>query len=119
MNLFFWIADLLIPSTMIVLGMIFRKGAAKKINVVCGYRTRRSMLSQNTWDYANYRMAVLWLKLGIVLFPAVTLSKIFAPIEKEYLSLVHAGIGIAAIFIIIPIIEKELEQKFDKFGNPK
>ncbi|HOJ10770.1 MAG TPA: SdpI family protein [Clostridiales bacterium] len=119
MDIFFWITDLFIPATMISLGVIFKKWPIKKINMVCGYRTRRSMLSQETWDYANYRMGVLWLKWGIVLFAAVAISKIITPVEKEQLSIIHAGVELVALFASIPIIETELKQKFDKSGKPK
>lgn len=119
MEIFFWIVDLLIPVIMIFQGVLFINRPPRKINPIYGYRTRRSMLSQKTWDYANYRMAVLWLKWGIVLFVLIIISKLFMPIAQEDLSLIHAGIGLVTLFLAIPIVEKELKEKFDDKGFSK
>ncbi len=113
MDIFFWIVDLLIPFTMIVLGLVFKKRPPKKINWVYGYRTTRSMKSQAAWDYAHKRIGGLWIKIGIALLLLITCSKLLEPIAKEYLSLIHAGLGIFALIIGIPIVEKELKDKFD------
>lgn len=119
MTIFFWIVDLIIPVTMIVLGLVFKYKPPKKINWVYGYRTTRSMKSQKAWDYAHNRMGVLWLKIGSVLLIAYICSKLFMPITKEYLSLIHAGIGIIALFIGVPFVEKDLKVNFDKNPNSK
>jgi len=53
MEVFFWIVDLQIPFMMIIIGLVFRQWIPKKINSVAGYRTKRSMSSQEAWEYAN------------------------------------------------------------------
>lgn len=118
MILFFWIIDLLIPAIMIVFGLVCKFKAPKKINSLYGYRTFRSMKSQKTWDYAHIRIGNIWPKIGIALAVFVLISKLFTPIEKEYLSLIHTGLGLFALIVCIPFIEKELGTKFDKNGNP-
>ena len=53
----FWIfmfcCTLLIPIIMIIAGNSMRLGKFKTINSIVGYRTRRSMKNQQTWDYAH------------------------------------------------------------------
>lgn len=55
----------LIPLTMIVFGYCFGKKAPQKINSVFGYRTRRSMRNQETWQFAHQHCGRLWLRVGI------------------------------------------------------
>lgn len=117
MVIFFWIVDLLIPAVMITFGLICKFRPPKNINSLYGYRTARSMKSQKTWDYAHARIGVLWQYIGIALFVIIIISKLFTPIEKEYLSLIHTGIGVIALIIGIPFIEKELGARFDENGD--
>jgi uncharacterized membrane protein len=113
MDVFFWIVDLLIPIGMVAFGLLFKFKPPKKINILYGYRTARSMKSQEAWDYAHSRIATIWINIGVALFFGITLSKLFTPVSEEYLSLVHIGIGIIALFIGIPFIEKDLKTKYD------
>lgn len=117
MTIFFWIVDLLIPAVIIVFGLICKFRPPKKINSLYGYRTSRSMKSQKTWDYAHSRIGVLWPRIGIALFLLIVISKLVTPVEKEYLSLIHAGVGIIALIIGIPFIEIELGARFDENGD--
>lgn len=119
MSIFFWIIDLLIPFTMIIIGIIYKRFTPKKINKISGYRTRRSMLSIYTWQYSNGRMAELWLKWGALLFFIIIISKLIVPIDEESLSMIHTFLGMGVLIIAIPIIEKELKEKFDEKGKPK
>ncbi len=114
MNVFYWIVDLLIPSMMIVIGLIFRKWIPKNINYLIGYRTKRSMSSQDAWVYANHRFAALWLKMGCWLLTLVVLSKLLFSFNPDTLSISMAALGIAAMLITIPIVERELKQKFER-----
>ena len=108
-----WFAYLLIPSLMIILGIILKIKPPKKINHFYGYRTTRSMSSQKAWDYAQVTCGKLWLNIGIVLFIATIISKLIMPINEEDSSLIIMFIGIIALFTPIPIIEKRL--KIEKY----
>lgn len=119
MKNFFWIVDLIIPVTLIVIGLIYKNNHPKQINQISGYRTSGSMKSQEAWDYANYRGGQLYIITGVILLVTIIISKLFIPIRAEYLSLIHAGIGISFMFIPVIIIEKELKIKFDENGIPK
>lgn len=76
------------------------------------------MRSQTTWDYAQKRIADTCPPLGLALFLAVALDKLFLPFKKEYLSLFNVGLVLFAIIVLIIVIDRELQKKFDAKGNP-
>ena len=100
----------LIPILILVIGIIFQKHAPKENNGFIGYRTRRSMQSQEAWDYANKRMGEIWLALGVILL-VVTIPLSLLLGENGVAVLVIAQ-TIALILSIIPV-EMELKAKFD------
>ena len=100
----------LIPILILVIGIIFQKHAPKEINGFIGYRTRRSMQSQEAWDYANKRMGEIWLALDVILL-VVTIPLSLLLGENGVAVLVIAQ-TIALILSIIPV-EMELKAKFD------
>lgn len=118
MKIFFWIMDLLPPVALMVLGVIYRFRPPKEINRISGYRTRKSMRSQKTWDYAQKRIADTFPPLGLALILVVTLDKLFLPFKQEHLSLFNVGLVLPALIVLIIIIERELKEKFDAKGNP-
>lgn len=107
----YWIADMIIPVMMIIIGWIFRRYQPSKPNYIIGYRTSRSMASQEAWIYANKRFAELWFKWGLILCLVLTISRLFLPIDAEILSLVNTVIGMICLIGSIPIVEKELKNK--------
>ena len=58
--------DLLIPIIMILFGIITIKKAPKNINYIFGYRTTRSMKSEDTWQFAHELCGRLWWKIGLI-----------------------------------------------------
>ena len=118
MTVFFWITDLLAPVAMMVLGLIYKFRPPKKINRISGYRTQRSMRSQTTWDYAQKRIADAFPPLGLALFLVITVDKLILPFKREYLSLLNAGLVLLALIVLIIVIERELQEKFDAGGDP-
>lgn len=100
----------LIPVLMLVIGIVFQKHAPKEINGFIGYRTRRSMQSQEAWDYANKRMGEIWLALGVILLVvSIPLTLLFA---ENGLTIAMIAQVVALILSIIPV-EVELKAKFD------
>ena len=104
---------------MVMFGLALKFKPPSKINNFYGYRTTRSMNSQESWDYAQRRIGVLWLYIGVILYIAIILSMLFLPVSKEKLSSIHGCIGVIALIIGIPFVEKELKEKFDGNGNLK
>lgn len=109
MEVFFWITDLLIPITMIGVGYWFKKNPPKSINWIYGYRTKRSMSSQEAWDVAQCSFGQIWFKVGVGLLVIIILDKLLMPIHSDYLSLINTGLGILAMIICIPVIEKKIK----------
>jgi len=64
----FWfmlLMNLLIPLTMVFVGIYFKKAALPEINPLFGYRTRRSMASLEAWQFSNRLMGSYWFKYGL------------------------------------------------------
>lgn len=105
----YWIFDLIIPLMMIILGHLFCKHPPKTINYILGYRTRRSMSSQENWLFANKRMGQLWFKWGLVLIVIVVLTRLLLPLENETLVQINMYIGLVFMMAPIVIVERELK----------
>lgn len=64
----FWISmvcvNLIMPLLMIVFGAVFLHRPPGKINGFYGYRTARSMGSQEAWDFAQVYFGKVWLRTG-------------------------------------------------------
>lgn len=113
MGVMFWITDLVAPATLMVLGLFYKFRPPREINRISGYRTSRSMRSQQAWDYAQKRVADTFPLLGGVLLLLIALDKAFLPVPQEYLSLGNVGLVFAALLFLIVKIELELKKKFD------
>ena len=99
----------------LLLGSLVARHPPRKLNNYYGYRTRRSMLNQDTWTVANQfsttqmiRMAKPCILLGVVgaffvPFPAVTL--------------VAAGATLVMVALILVLTEKRLISLFDSNGH--
>jgi hypothetical protein len=48
----------------------------------------------------------------------ITLDKLFLPFKQQYLSLFNVGLVLLALIVLIILIERELQDKFDAKGNP-
>ena len=63
---FWWftlISDLLIPLIMLIAGRMMWKHCPGTINMVYGYRTKRSMKNMDTGKFAHQYAAKIWWKL--------------------------------------------------------
>lgn len=108
---------MLVPLTLIVIGLIFKKYPVKSINAVCGYRTKRSMSSQKAWDYANTQMGKVYFITGLILL-AVTLilNLIFA--EKPYIGMyISGGLSVICCFMPIFFVEPKLKKLIQEEEN--
>ena len=66
--IFMLVMDFLLPLIMVVFGKLFQH-CPEEINSVFGYRTRRSMASQEAWNFAHHVCGKLWFRWGLVLLP--------------------------------------------------
>lgn len=122
----FWIfmlfMDLLIPLLMVGLGKLLAKHPPKRINGVSGYRTKRSMKTQETWEFAHRYFGNLWFRLGLVLIPLSVLPLIF--VYGKDIELIGIVGAVVTLFEIVPMIvpvfptERALKENFDEYGKP-
>lgn len=61
------ITVLIIPVMMIAVGTLWKNNPPKKVNWIYGYRTSRSMKSQEAWEFAHKYSGRLWYKGGVLL----------------------------------------------------
>ena len=113
---------LLLPLMMAGFGLLLMKNPPKKINSVYGYRTRRSVRSQETWDFAHYYFGKLWLVCGLVSIP-VFLIPICLVLGKSEQVISMTGLivlGLQTLLLLVTIIltERALKNNFDDFGKP-
>lgn len=123
----FWIfmfcCTLLIPIIMIIAGNSMRLGKFKTINYIVGYRTRRSMKNQQTWDYAHRECGLLWRRWGSTMLVLTVIAMLlFMGGDTDHIGVVGSVITVLQmipLFLSIVIVEKKLREKFDENGLPR
>jgi uncharacterized membrane protein len=109
MDVFFWIFDLLIPAAVTAIGLLFTFRPPHRINAFYGYRTTRSMASQEAWDMAHRLYGRIMLRVSPPLILFVVIVKLLAPLSPEILSLALLPFSFAALIVPIPVVEKRLK----------
>ena len=118
-----FLAMLVTPLIMVGFGVLFMKNPPKSINSLYGYRTKRSMRSQDAWNFAHRYFGKLWLVCGLVSIPLSLLPILFV-VGKSELVINKAGlivIGLQVLLLLATIIstERALKDNFDEFGRPR
>lgn len=114
---------LITPVIMVGFGLVFLKDPPKSINAAYGYRTKRSIRNQDTWDFAHHYFGKLWLVCGLVSIP-FSLVPVWLVVDKSKDVVSLTGLivlGLQVILLLTPIIptEKALKNNFDEFGRPR
>ena len=123
----FWIfmtcCTLLLPVIMICTGAALRRGKFSTINPVSGYRTRRSMQNQQTWDYAQRECGRPWMRWGSTMLVLTVIAMLlFMGEDTDHIGVVGSVITVLQmipLFLSIAIVEKKLREKFDENGLPR
>ena len=118
-----YIMTLLIPLLMLATGLVSSRRTPKSINYLIGYRTRRSMINQETWNFANRTMGRIWITWSLLLLIPSGLVLFFLKTRVEQnletwivvLTLVQLAVLILSIFPV----ERALKAKFDDKGRPR
>lgn len=121
---FMLIMVLLMPITMMVLGHRYMRNAPKSINPTSGYRTNRSMKSQESWDFSHQYVGRIWFITGIIGIPLSLVSMVLVMGQEAGKVGLMGGIIAVAQMIplgVVPIIltERALRKNFDEFGRPR
>lgn len=115
------ITTIVLSFTMLLFGWLMLYKPPKRINGWYGYRTKMSMLNQDTWDYAHRVAGHIWIILGVGILP----SSILLPLLlREW---THVGdfimiqiyVQIALLMSVIPLVEIQLHKRFNKNGIRK
>lgn len=94
-----------------IAGVIMRIYSPKKINWLYGYRTKRSMASQEAWDLAQNYSARLLIVGGLALTIIGSISTILSQIS------VGLGLGISLVallvtaLVIVWLTERQLKKR--------
>lgn len=114
-----WIINFVLPLGLIIYGYLYKHKASKKVSKFFGYKTARTQLSQETWEYANIRVGNIWIKLGAFYTIFTMLILLVFPSQREKLSLIVFIVGVIVTLYPFSLIENELKEKFDEKGELK
>lgn len=123
MNLLGYITIMVIPVTLFILGIFFTVKPVTKINNLAGHRTKYSKLNQQTWDYAQRRMAKTYLIIGamytiVSAIVNIILFKYGIKVDKLWFAVgVIVSVQCTAPLIEYVLVENGLKRKFDQNGN--
>lgn len=120
-NFLFWLftlaTALLIPGCMLYFGRRFQKKPPEKINGDYGYRSARSMRSQEAWDFAQMYSGRFWFRAGR---PAMAVSLVWMLLllgrdigTVGTFTMVLTGLQMLPLLAVIPATERALKRKFE------
>ena len=119
--IFMLIMVLLIPLTMLFFGWLLFRKTPKEINYVYGYRTKRSMMNEETWKFANQYFGKVWYLCGLISVPLSVIA--IALVFGNGPGTVGTIGGIITMLQMIPLVgaiiptEIALKKNFDENGK--
>jgi len=99
----------------LLLGSLISRHPPKKLNIYYGYRTRRSMLNQDTWTEGNQYSTALIIRLAKPCLLLGIACSLLVPLPV--LLFVSAGAVLAIVSLVLILTEKRLGMLFDRDGN--
>ena len=91
-----------------IAAFITMKFPPKKINGIYGYRTSRSMKSQENWDTAQRYSSRLMLKQGLVMLAIAGLLNVL-PLPEEVAAIISVTLLILSVIVLFVQTEKKLK----------
>jgi uncharacterized membrane protein len=91
-----------------IAAFITMKFPPKKINGIYGYRTSRSMKSEENWDIAQRYSSQLMLKQGLVML-AIGGMLIALPLTEEVSAVISIALLIVSVIVLFVQTEKKLK----------
>ena len=98
----------LVGLAFFIAAFITIKFPPRKINGIYGYRTSRSMKSQENWDIAQRYSSQLMLKQGLVML-AIGGLLIALPIPDEVSTVISVALLIISVIVLFVQTEKKLK----------
>lgn len=123
-NFLFWLfmlaTVLLIPGCMLYFGRRFQTRPPERINGGYGYRSTRSMQSQEAWDFAQVYSGRFWFRAGR---PTLAVSLVWMLLLPRRdigtvgsSAVVLTGLQLLPLLAVIPATERALKRKFQVSG---
>lgn len=112
-----YIYVLSVNGLIFILSIVFYKFPPKKINSLYGYRTHKSMLNQDIWDYANAVFTKALLMYAAICFAAAMALTFLNPEMMQ--SWVPMGLMALTLLVSIVKTEQSLKATFDDEGRRK
>lgn len=114
MIIFSWVMTGLMALTMMGFGYLLSHKPPKDMNSLWGYRTSRSMNSEEAWEFAQRYAGHVWMKSGGVL-AIVSLIVTLLLKETKYedvmvFMLIYGQLGI--LVMVIPMTERAMRKIF-------
>lgn len=121
--IFMCVCTLLIPSVMVVFGLFRWIKPSKKVNQLSGYRTEKSMINENTWQFAQKHSGKIWFIWGILLLlVSVVVNWLTIGWSKNMIGLYGGLLSVVQLIVLILSIiptSRALDKAFDDNGNYK
>jgi uncharacterized membrane protein len=95
-----------------ITALILFRFPPKKINWLYGYRTIKSMKSQDAWDFAQHYSSRLMLFSGLILLIIACCALLFPPYNETTEVILSLILVFAAAFGLVILTERELERRF-------
>ena len=118
---FWWFmlgCNMLIPTLLILVGLLMWKKPPKNINMLYGYRTERSMANQETWEFAQKHSGKTMLKVGLImLFPSLLINIPFYSSSEGVVGavgLIVCAVQLLALIASVIYTETALKKEFEK-----
>lgn len=123
-NFLFWLfmlaTVLLIPGCMLYFGRRFQTRPPERINGGYGYRSTRSMQSQEAWDFAQVYSGRFWFRAGrptlavSLVWMLLLLGRDIGTVGSSAVAL--TGLQLLPLLAVIPATERALKRKFQVSG---
>ncbi|MCL1862144.1 MAG: SdpI family protein [Defluviitaleaceae bacterium] len=113
-----FIVSLLLPLTLIFLGFMYRHDTPTGPNYFAGFRTRRSMQNEKTWEFAHRFGGRIWFFMGLVTLPMAAIA-MFLVIRHGFMNVeIFAIIVIAVQFVLLMasyvVVDIAIDRRFGK-----
>ena len=118
MNLSFYtfLTWLIVPVLQILCGWLMKNHCSTKPNFWLGYRSRRSMKNEKTWQFANRYAGVLYTKIGLatLVLPVILLLTLMHQSTHVIEVAGTVLLIVQVLMLIVPIfsVEKQLKASF-------
>lgn len=126
MKLGMWIfmltCNLIIPAVAIWYGRRFQANPPREPNVWFGYRTNRSMKSQDAWDFAQRKMGQVWGWWGFVMLTLAVAAQALTLLATDVESMCLWSLPITVVEVVLLLlsmipVERALKENFDDHGR--